>query len=357
VEFYGRKLKMHIYEYLFTAIIIVLILFSSSTMITIFSEPARSTSEKEQLKVAAQKLAAQVLLDPGDPLDWGSNLKVTVDSLKAFGLAKYGEVGDAYSRDAYVLDADKVARLSLSRDNPLYVSPSAVINLLNLGFEFGFTFEILPALAVNISRTPNPNQYEVSVTSQYAEMPIAGADVTAKIYYYSNSEISCTEVESNITRYDGKCIIAFSSLIGNAVEKVLTLVVDYYGIRVCKVFAETAKEARIVANQLFTQENVDLSKGVTQILVNKKGSGYAIEDVTSILSQDYVLEYIEPSAICMLAISEDGNLLYASKEAALTYSSTPNMESYPPFTYSIERSVLISGSLYIFRLYVWRMSW
>ena len=344
---------MHIYEYLFTAIIIVTILLASSTMIGTLSGPSRSVSEKEQLKVAAQKIITQLLLDTGDPSDWGSDVTIDESNLKAFGLAKHGET----TRDAYVLDPDKVLRLD--NTHPLFIHPSRIINLLNLGKEYGLTLEIFPAIKVNL--TIDSNEYKVKVSSEYGELPIFGADVTARMYYASNGAINRSLTLTSQTRANGECTFNFGNI--SSEMKVLILGINYYGVRVVKVFpAGSVAKAHFVGNHLFLNEAYNISGNEAyEIIVEKRDGGYMIEDVKFSLDKvgdvKFDLTYVEPSTVAILAISEDGTkLIFASKEVNLTYSSIPGVWSFP-FAYSVERSVVIGGSAYIVRMYLWRMSW
>jgi len=359
---------MHIYEYLFTAIIIVTMLLASSTMIGTLSGPSRSVSEKEQLKVAAQKIMTQILLDPGDPSDWGSNVDIDESDLKTFGLAKHSET----TREAYVLDPDKVYRLNdalllLNNTCSLYISPYRAINLLNLGYEYGFTLEIFPALNVSIA-PKDSGKYEVSVSSDYGRLPIVGADVTARMYYYdaSSQKIASRDEDfiTGLTGYDGKCALNFNE---TSEMKVLILVIDYYGVRVVKVFPAglNVKRAHLIGEHLFLSEDEDISNNAIQIIVTRKAGRYVIENVTSILNivppGKFDLTSPEkfdlPSTVAVLAVSEDGTrLIFTSSEVNLAYSSIPGVWSFP-FAYSVERSVVIGGSAYIVRLYLWRMSW
>jgi hypothetical protein len=320
-------------------------------MIRTVSEPLFGISEKEQLKVAAQKIMTQILLNPGEPADWGSNVEVDAGSLKTFGLAKYGES----TREAYVLDPDKVIRLTLPNTDPLYIPPSRVVELLNLGNDYGFAIELYPALNVDINKT----SYEVSVTSEQDGLPIYFAKVYAKMYYYNESSqrIESTFQINTNTWVDGKCIVDFGV---PAEKRILILVVDYYGVRITKVvdLSETKlKRACLLDNCLYGAG--DISDNAMEIMVNKKAGNYLIENVIYSSGKD-----IEPSTVAVLAISKEGSdFTYAFRlpgsedpeEARLTYSSIEGVWSYP-FAYSVERSVIICGSAYIVRLYIWRMS-
>ena len=344
---------MHIYEYLFTAIIIVLILLSSSTMISTISEPSHSTSEKEQLKVTAQKIMTQILLDPGNPSEWGSYVDINENNLTTFGLAKYSET----TREAYVLDPSKVLRLDSAIPSQFYISPSRVIDLLNLGYDYGFALEFYPALIVDYNATTN----EVSVNSQQDGLPIWLANVYARMYYYNETsgQIESTFQINTITGVNGTCIVDFGI---HPEKKILILVVDYYGVRVMKVVdpsGSNVMRAYLLGNRLYGASNI--SDNAIEIMVHRKAGRYAIENVTYSTSK----ENIEPTTVAILALSDDSNQMIfaprlpvsdASEEARLTYSSIQGVELSFPFAYSVERSVIICGSAYIVRLYLWRMS-
>jgi hypothetical protein len=348
---------MHIYEYLFAAILIVIIVIASSTMVETLSEPARSTSEKEQLKVAAQKIITQILLDPGDPSDWGSNIAINENNLKAFGLAKSSNT----TREAYVLDTDKVLRLD--NTNPLYIPPSKILNLLNLGYEYGFALDIHPALNVTITNL-SLDEYKVNVTSEYGETPIIGANVTAKLYFFNNitQKIDNIPIPISPTDIDGKYIFDFGDT--QTQKKVLFVVVDYYGIHVVKTYIPSTSsvvEAYLIGHNIFLDSTYTIFGNVTQVLVTKENGEYTIKNVTTPVNKietgKYSMTYVEPSATKILAMSESNTLIFASRDATLIYSSIEGVSLSFPFAYSIERSLIIGGSVYVVRLYLWRMSW
>lgn len=348
---------MHIYDYLFTTLIIIAILFASSTMISATFEPLRAIAGREQLKVAAQKLLTQILLEPGDPPNWGGNASIAEGGLKAFGLARQREA----TREAYVLDVDKVLRLSAL--NPLYISPSYVASLLNLGRDYGFVIEISPAMNVSVA-SDTPDEYEVSVSSGRGGLPISNAAITARIFYVSNGAIGSTALKTNVTGYDGKCIIGFGGIPSEM--KVLILVVEYYGVRVVKAspVGSNVITVHLVGNILFVDEKYASFWGQAyEIIASEKAGGYAIENVTSSLNPlsegKFSLTYLEPSIAALLSVFEnDGSqfLALAWRDATLTYSTISGMSS-SPFGFSVERAVMIGGSAYVIKLNLWRMSW
>jgi hypothetical protein len=342
---------MHSYEYLFAAVVLVAMLLSSSIMIGAISEPWSSTSEREQLKVAAQKIITQILLTTGDPPEWGSNVSLTENQLNTFGLAKCSDS----TREAYALDPSKVLRLTLNSTDPLYISPSRVKELLNLGYDYGLALEFYPALKVTLN-----DFNEVSVHSEQDNLPIFNAKVIAKIYYYNESscQISCTEQTEGNTDFDGKCPLNFDTS-SVPKDRLLILMIDYYGVRVnfAKPFGSNFERAYLLGNRVYGNE---ISENGVQIMINKKTGKYEIESVPYSTSK-----CLEPTTIAVLAVSNDGSkLIYAPRlpfpEALegekLTYSTIQNFNLSFAMAYSIERSVIICGAVYIVRLYLWRMS-
>ncbi|MEM0253076.1 MAG: hypothetical protein QXK78_00710 [Candidatus Bathyarchaeia archaeon] len=343
---------MHIYEYLLAAVVIVVMLVASSTMVLTFSNPIINVSEKEQLKVAAQKLITQILLNPGDPPEWGVDINVKAQNLTSFGLAKSGES----TRDAYVLDAHKISRLTLPKDSPFYISPSKVLELLNIEKEYGFALEFYPVLTISIKKV-SESLYEVFVASKEDGLPLWNAKVYARVYYYNESsgEIEGSPQVNEVTRIDGKCTLTFNI---NSNKKILILLVDYYGIRVIHVSnisGANAKRAYLIGNHLHGAPSYS---NPIEVMINNIGNMYIIDSVTFTPQKE-----IEPTTVTVLAVSnEDSKIVYApllpipeGQGEKVIYASIENVQSIP-FAYSIERSVTILGSAYIARFTLWRMS-
>lgn len=353
---------MHIYEYLFAAILIVSILLGSSIMIGTLSDPHRDISEKEQLKETAQKIMTQILLDPGEPVNWGSNISVRENDLKAFGLAMYGET----TREAYVLDPNKVLRLNKTEPS-LAVTPISVLNLLNLGYDYGIALEFLDPLIVGISETSNSDKYEVSVSSEYGGLPVAGANVTARIFHAPDlsNDIIGTNTTHNFTRTNGNCTIDFGNI--ESERKIAIIAVDYYGVRTVKTYVREqslqnskVKFVNILGNYLFS---ATMPKEIaSEIVVTKNvvSGEYLIRNTTfsvDTATSPYELNYLDPYTLAVLIVShDDQSLLVATKDITSTYSSISGSWSFP-FAYAIERTVVAGGSTYIARLHLWRMSW
>ncbi len=351
---------MHIYEYLFTTIVIVTMLIAASTMISTVPQSSITISGREQLKTTTQKIMIQFILETGNPPDWGSNINISSSNLTAFGLAKFGET----VRDAYVLDPDKVQRLC--QDSPFYIQPSDVIRLLNLGKDYGIALGFTPALDVKVTQLGG-DLYEVAVYSDQNGMPLVNAEVSAKTIYYDENimQFKGTNLKTNATDPTGKCRISFDDVPQNS-KKILVAVVDYYGIRFTKTYVPSGSsiKAYIIGNNLLLNKSQNITGSITQVTVLKSAGSNVIEYVSSSHTKIigttyniYNISFVEPTAVVFLAISSAGNnLIVVWKDVPTRYSSIPEVTSLP-FAYSLDRNVIISGSSYTMRLQVWRMAW
>lgn len=355
---------MHIYEYLFTGVLIVSILIASSIMVTMLSDPPRSASQKDQLKVTAEKIITQILLDPGYPYNWGSN-NTNPANLTIFGLAKYGET----SRGAYVLDPDKVLRLD-SAIGSQWVNASLAVNLLNLRHDYGFTLEFNETMEITPPvQIRSPDVYSIKITSDYNQ-PIVNANVTAELYYVNGStQIAYKGPVCNTTLYDGTCNLDFSNidpgiLTGSA--KALIVTADYYGAYMTKICAEGSNviTAYLLGGSLIasTGNPYEVRNGADslEVVLTKTDQGFMMQRffVQNVGSpSNFTLNSLpEPSALAVMAVTQEAHLLVAVRNfSAISYRSIPAVQS-AAFAYSIERTVLISGSTYTATLYFWRMS-
>ena len=363
---------MHIYEYLFAGLIIIVMLIGSTVMVTTMSSPASNASDKDQLKVTAEKIMTQMLLDSGYPYDWGSNTSVVP---QVFGLAKYGET----SRQAYELDPDKVLRLN--EGLPSYVNAvnaTFAANLLGLGnsndssheaLNYGFTLEFNETLHVSTQQIGLGDTYSINVTSDYA-LPIIGANVSAVLYYIDDTQsTSKTALEEPngpsylTTTYDGSCVFNFNTI---ETSKVLAVTVDYYGAQAAKLYsfpAGSGLHATLLGSNLIADPtqpyNIASDADSHEILLIQTSQGYetrdfAVQNIGN--STNFTLSNPpESSAIAVLAVS-GSNLLVADRDFSnISYRTIPAIRS-GAFAYSLERTVLIGGSTYTATLYFWRIS-
>jgi len=356
---------MHIYEYLFVGVIIISIVIASCLMIDTLVQPTLDSSTKDQLKVTAEKVMTQILLDPGFPFNWGRDLDA---SIQTFGLAKYGET----SREAYMLDPDKVQRLD-QNIGTAYLPPRLALQSLNMGNDYGFTLEISENLNVTIQRISVMNEtFLVEVMSYFDRMPIANAKITGVLYCARFGNIvSRGSIITNVTGYDGMCQVDFGMPIESQPEA-LVVVADYYGARSMRVFAEDSQAIRgfLLGNQIITNEDYQLTTGAAkpakEVLAVRQDQDYTIRDFatgTAVSGQLLLDDNPEPSVIAILAAAKaaSGNdaILVAYRDLNVIYRSIdfPDpQQRAAALAYSLERTVIIAGTTYTATLYIWRMA-
>lgn len=356
---------MHIYEYLFAALIVIVILVASSTIAITMPSAQLGASDKEQVKIATEKIITQILLDPGQPFDWGSNIGISKQELQAFGLAKYGES----TREAYTLDPDKVQRLGLEPTDPLYIPPSVAANLLNLNStadqlsltnNYGFFLEIHPILNITVS-PPTNNIYNVAITSEYQVTPVVNARVNATLFYNTLSTIYTTSA-SNVTGFDGRCQLQFP----NSQTGIIAVSASYLGIRTVQIFDfGNNLKANLLGNNLLLNPAYSISNSnITEIIATQQSDQVVISDFNSSAtygSGSYKMSFIEPSAFAVIAPLVDGSrLVFAARNINVAYSTIPNIAtsiSYPLLSYSLERIITVGETACSVRLLVWRMSY
>lgn len=300
----------------------------------------------------------QILIDSGQPYNWGSNTSVNAANLQDFGLAKYGET----TREAYVLDPDNVLRLD--PNNPFYIPPSEAAVLLNLAQDFGFTLDINPILNVTVSNTSNNNVYSVMTSSEYEASPVANAQVNATLFYLNSATQTINSKSiSVLTGYDGRCTLDFTA-VPNTQMKVLALSMDYYGIRTAQTytFGSSVVPAYLIGNSLYLNSASTIkNSNITQVIATQEPGGYMISAFNSQLvsntAQNFTLAFTEPTAVAILGVLSDGQtLICASRNISVSYSTIPGITSFP-LSYSLERTVIIAGTTYAARLLLWRMSY
>jgi len=166
--------------------------------------------DQQQLRNLALNVFNAILLDTGEPTNWGSldPFYLNDPRVQRFGLAI------AQDSTFYVLDPDKVQRLVT--DNPLnYCDYNRVRELLGLQ-GYGFSLRIVPPFNVtNVDGTPIPDRspitingaevsYEVKV-SYLDGTPIPKANVTATIVYTDGSNLKITTRHQILTNALGIC--------------------------------------------------------------------------------------------------------------------------------------------------------
>jgi len=204
---------------------LVLILMITSTLSFVFTAaygPLEAVQEHE-LENVANTILDRILLTPGSPSDWGSNIAVTQGAMTSFGLAKEG------STTLMDLDPSKVMRLADPALFPiprsLHIDPIRAATLLGLrsDIRYGFLVTITPALNISATQVSNVSLYKggdmipsvlsVGVLS-YDLIPAANAEVRALIVLsvlYPEKDQDLSEVYattiSATTDWQGRCVV------------------------------------------------------------------------------------------------------------------------------------------------------
>lgn len=340
---------MQTYEYIFSAVIIVAVLLAGVLLVGITPQSTINTSEIDQLKMVAQKVMTQLVLSPGYPLDWGSNIKVKGTDLATIGLAYYSN----FTSMAYSLDPDKAQRLhsnlkghQLLRD--LYVPPEKMLELLNLGREYGVKIEFIPSLNIKVTQTGG--DAAVTVTSDQGQ-PLKGAKVTARLF--SAGQLTGGATLRGETDASGICTLTGVS------GGVLVVIVDYNGVQGVKVEALgiSTNTAYFFGNYFIPSNQI--SGSVYQVFITRFINGsYAIGCVGCPLVNEvngrYEMGFVEPNTVAVLGVTN--RMEVAVKRIPESYS-TASGDVYAPLSYMLERTVKIGFSMYTLRVYVWRTSW
>ncbi|MEM1514977.1 MAG: hypothetical protein QXT26_02910 [Thermoproteota archaeon] len=348
---------MKIYEYIFAAVIMVAILIAAVFLTGISPQLYRSISEVEQLKIASQKIMAQILLSPGEPEDWGENIIIRAENLSSFGLA----VSTVFTRDAFVLDPDKIQKLSHEIPSQLYMPPSKALELLNLGFDYGIKIEFIPALNITVSL--EDSDATIMVLSEQGT-PASHVKVIVIAFRAQGGNIlSNSPQEVYDADGDGVCHVSFPFN-----PEFLVAVADHYGVQMIYAYSSIPRTSYLIGRYLLVDSSLTIpSNNALQVfavrlqnrtikLMNVMCSLEQCECVSLSGYSVYDMGYAEPNIIAVVTLANDGSLVAAHKIIPSKYSSIAG-EVYPPLAYMLERSVKIGLSTYTLRLTVWRMAW
>ncbi len=354
---------MEVYEYVFAALVMVSVFTAAVYLAVTVLPPYRSVSEVDQLKIAAQKVMNNILLNPGYPHDWGGDVSVRAEGLASFGLASY----TVLTREAYVLDQDKVQRLS-PEAGPLYVPPKVVLDLLGLGLEYGIKLEFIPVLNVRVEASQGSGgvSVRVRVTSERG-VPVEGASVAVVAVCASGGGLDLPRSDGR-TDANGLCALS----IGCPQPVLLITIVDFQGARAVSVSTTPTSGSNVYRSLVFgkyllVDESIGLSNPKAHQLFVSAGSSGALEVRSASCALTlrgfdglggynvYDMGFEEPSLVAVVVVDE-GRFLVAYKLVPESYSSIAG-EVRPPISYSLERGVRIGLSHYNLRLTIWRMSW
>ena len=170
------------------------------------------TVDYQQLRNTAINVFDTLLLEAGDPSEWGSTPNWSPESVNRFGLA------DSTNSGFYILDPDKVQRLKIG--NPLgEITNDEVKQLLDLD-GYGFNLRIIPPFNVTningrvIDKEHSPihagllNEkkcfFEIK-TSFLDGRPIPNADVNSFVMYTNGDQVNQFSKVNLKTNSQGVC--------------------------------------------------------------------------------------------------------------------------------------------------------
>ncbi|MEM3565551.1 MAG: hypothetical protein QXK18_01580 [Candidatus Bathyarchaeia archaeon] len=199
-----------VYDHIIAILVICVMFVGAVVILPTLSAANIKAVDQQQLRNIALNVFNTILLDAGEPVNWGSfpDFMMNDPRIKRFGLAS------AEDTTFYVLDPDKVQRLIVG--NPLnYCDYNKVRELLGLQ-GYGFRLRIIPPFNVtNVDGTPIPkkspivvqsNQLSYSVKVSHLDgTPIPNALVYATIVYTSGSNFGITSRSPIYTNALGIC--------------------------------------------------------------------------------------------------------------------------------------------------------
>ena len=356
------------------------------------------TVDYQQLRNTAINVFDSILLDPGDPINWGSEWKnFSSDNVARFGLARY------YDSHFYVLDPDKVQRLK--EDNPLGgITPDEAKEKLNLD-GYGFNLRIIPPFnvtdkngaAINEDNSPIDEtlleslicNYEIKV-SFLDGRPIPNANVKSLVVYTNQKEVRYnSSIEDIKTNSLGVCSQSIKLdfnpqqlvvILRIDVAEVATLIVSFGKNAVNIVDINIAGNTLVLTRPKETRnadvklENISiygrdtlyhLYDGVNQDHFNTGDSPYK-----SLWNQTFSnLQSFEPTLVIINVVTvPPGEDFDANGNQELVIAGPyQNLLGYSVFKYGeppritestirLQRSVLISGMTYTAELVFWKDS-
>lgn len=261
---------MHVaLEYLAIGILLVAVILAAGQMI---EAPARTveTVRAEQLLTAAERLMDKILLTPGYPENWGSDL-LPDENVTDFGLSLAGATAP------YIVDPDKVMRLAnlTPLPNPVPISAEKIAELLGIKGEYGFRLEMKPMITAKVEtiayaaeiassfRVQVVNWYGVGlpnarVTGIYVVAFVKGGAGQAELEDLDSSSTTC------VTDALGYCVLDYTSFIqglrfgkGDFLSTFLVLHINWEGFVSVTGYSPAPKEAPvhgyIIGNYIFLE--------------------------------------------------------------------------------------------------------
>jgi len=387
---------------LFSGLVLVVVVSMLLSFLYPVAYGSLSVTKEQQLENIARIAMDKILLTPGYPADWGSNIAVNVSCMTSFGLAKGG------SGAPYELDLDKVMRLANNSEfilpEVLHLDPLQVAHLLGLRTtqRYGFMITITPALNMSATELAHfalapgnvvPSILDVRVFNT-AKEPAPASKVTvlailSVVYSGGTGDISQVNAttSSALTDWQGKCIIEITGwlstlkaqLSGKELKKShvsVMIFAEYQGIRSTipfdfgetlygsalgdllfvhfpedqlpnsAVFVINATELVIPPYYILTGHLINETNGQSGMIVNKGSKRYRVYRVSVPPSDEVVVGYIitktRGTYLSVAFLRPPGFVQYGTGVPSAMKTSV------------LQRIVKIGDTHFVFQLTVWR---
>lgn len=191
-----------VYDHIIAILVVGAMFFGAVVILPTMSFANLQAVDQQQLRNTALNVFNAMLLDTGEPTNWGSMDPFYINDprVKRFGLAS------APDSTFYVLDPDKVQRLV--EGNPLnYCRYERVRELLGLQ-NYGFSLRIIPPFNVTFEKfeIDDAGLFHYQVRVSYNDgLPIPNAKVQGTVYYTSKEDFFIAFLGSKSTNYIGTC--------------------------------------------------------------------------------------------------------------------------------------------------------
>jgi len=180
-----------VYDHIIAILVVGSIFVGAVVMLPGMSLMNIQAVDQQQLRNTALNVFNAMLLDVGEPLDWGSIDPFYMNDQRV------GRFGLASAQDSafYVLDPDKVQRIVV--ENPLnYIEYDRVRELLRLQ-GYGFRFRIIPPFNVtNLDGSPITNKSPITIMGRELSYAV-------KVKYLYGAPIPNALVKATIIYTDG----------------------------------------------------------------------------------------------------------------------------------------------------------
>ncbi|MEE9283299.1 MAG: hypothetical protein V3U49_04420 [Nitrososphaerales archaeon] len=359
-----------IYEYVFSGLVIVLMVTASLSTIFPITLAHLSQTKSLQLQGNARNILDKLLLTPGDPYDWGTDL--SINSTQSDGLRDFGLAGSLSFKTLYRLDPSKVERLinTSTIDNPFYIPPERAAEIMGIEKEFGFSLSLEPVLQISDHIL---NKTIVMRITTPETIPVANVNVTAVLIRLNSLNEEEFEIATSSTDWNGTAVLDFSSA-DNFESVAYIILTDYYDIRTRTVGGSNVTEAVLIGNNIVVkypdgtnlEEAIGNSRSPLYAVGNRTYLGefesssasisaYQLEDggKTFVI---YPLSNADPDISLATFITDIGGetkLVAAFRPFPTTYETGPIAGST---RYTLTRLVEVAGVSMRVNFHIWRLS-